>query len=76
MKYSNVRAPKWVAIMKEINGKPEIVGRGINLMVTFEDLTEMPFLAIENDCTEHGRELYQKAINGEFGEIAEEEKEG
>ncbi|QJP11838.1 tail fiber assembly protein [Pseudomonas multiresinivorans] len=43
---------------------------GISLLVTFEGLGEVPFTATPNDGEAHGREIFQKAIAGEFGDIA------
>ena len=73
MKYTSAKNPQWVNLMEDFEGKSKIVGKGINLTVNFEGLGEMPFLAVENDCTEHGRELYKRAKAGEFGEIAQAE---
>jgi hypothetical protein len=43
---------------------------GINLKVKFKEFTEeMPFHATSNDPHDHGKELYERALNGEFGEI-------
>lgn len=44
----------------------------INLNVKFEELAEvLPFTANENDIEPHGRELFERAVEGEFGPIAE-----
>lgn len=45
-------------------------GDGIELVVMFEDLDELPFLALPDDVEEHGRELYARALAGEFGPVA------
>ena len=43
----------------------------INLFVFFEGMSDyMPFTASENDTEPHGRELFNKAVRGDFGEIA------
>jgi hypothetical protein len=43
----------------------------ITLLATFPWLSEeVPFSASPNDSEAHGRELYQRAMNGEFGPIA------
>jgi hypothetical protein len=44
----------------------------IELQVMFEEFGDsiLPFAAMANDTEEHGRELYARAIAGEFGEIA------
>lgn len=42
----------------------------ITLDVRFSHLpSEVPFTACRNDCEEHGRELYSRAMFGEFGPI-------
>lgn len=47
-------------------------GTAINLMVNFSHLPgeTILFTASRDDTAEHGRELYQRALDGEFGEIA------
>jgi hypothetical protein len=56
-----VREPKWNAADRS----------SINCLATFEHLPrEMPFTAAPYDCEPHGREIYQRIIAGEFGEIA------
>jgi hypothetical protein len=44
----------------------------IELQVMFEEFGDsiLPFAAMANDVEEHGRELYARAIAGEFGEIS------
>ena len=43
----------------------------INLIVYFEHLGEaVPFTATAEDREEHGRILFEKAVNGDFGPIA------
>ena len=43
----------------------------INLTVRFEEIDEdLPFTANPNDSEAHGRDIYARAIAGEFGEIA------
>ena len=43
---------------------------GINLIVKFKDFDfEVPYTATDLDIVEHSKELYKKAIHGEFGEI-------
>jgi len=45
-------------------------GGMINLIVKFDEFDEeVPFTANPNDVISHGRELYAKAMNGDFGEI-------
>lgn len=47
----------------------------IDLMVVFAELQdtvgEVPFTARPDDIESHGKELYERAVKGEFGEIAE-----
>lgn len=64
MKYSQVRNCKW--------GNAD--HSSIECEVMFDDITSeewTPFGANPLDHYEHGREIYAKAIAGEFGEIAE-----
>ena len=42
---------------------------GIDLMVTFEGIGEVPFHATPHDSEVHGRELYTRAMLGEFGPV-------
>lgn len=47
----------------------------IDVDVKFAEIVEngepvfIPFTAVENDVELHGRELFTRAINGDFGEI-------
>lgn len=60
LKYAN--NPKWVDQAHTI----------IDLTVRFEEIDEdLPFTATPNDTEEHGRDIYARAIAGEFGVIAE-----
>lgn len=44
----------------------------VNMFVKFNHLPEeVPFSAYEHDTEPHGRELWQRAIQGDFGHIAE-----
>jgi len=44
----------------------------IDLTVRFAEIPEdLPFTASPHDCEAHGRDIYAKAIAGEFGVIAE-----
>lgn len=62
MNYSNPHSPVWGNTSHTT----------INLMVTFEWLgEEVEFTAAPFDVEEHGRELFERAFSGEFGEIAE-----
>ena len=46
-------------------------GNAINLIVKFEEFNnEMPFLATNYDTELHGVDLYNRAVAGEFGEVA------
>jgi hypothetical protein len=54
--------PKWV----------DEAHTSINLTVRFEEIDEdLPFHATPYDVEEHGRDIFTKAIAGEFGVIAE-----
>lgn len=45
----------------------------IDMTVDFEGIGPVPFTATPNDCEEHGRELYARAVAGDFGPIAGEQ---
>lgn len=49
---------------------PEYTPHGIELLVTFEGLGEVPFHATPTDTEPHGRDIFSRALNGEFGAIA------
>ena len=64
MKYSAVRNCKWAHADHS----------SIECEVMFDDITSeewSPFAANPNDPYEHGREIFVKAVAGEFGEVAE-----
>lgn len=64
MNIIEAKNPKYIAADKKI----------IQLEVKFEELQDMgflPFGATEDDVEAHGRELYRRALSGEFGEIEE-----
>ena len=64
MNIIKTKNPKYIAADKKI----------IQLEVKFEELQDMgflPFGATEDDVEAHGRELYRRALSGEFGEIEE-----
>lgn len=64
MKYSAVKNCKWA------NAEHSC----IECEVDFNDITDeewSPFAANPNDHYEHGREIFAKAVAGEFGEVAE-----
>ena len=43
----------------------------VGVFVSFDDLDDVLFVASAGDVAEHGRDLYARAIAGEFGPIAE-----
>lgn len=54
--------PKWV----------DVEHSRIDIIAKFEHLNnEVPFTADPNDCEAHGRDIFARAVAGEFGEIAE-----
>ena len=64
MNIIETKNPKYIAADKKI----------IQLEVKFEEIQDMgflPFGATEDDVEAHGRELYRRALSGEFGEIEE-----
>jgi hypothetical protein len=42
----------------------------INLIVNFDEIGEVPFTATSRDAAGHGREIFEKAVDGEFGQVA------
>ena len=42
----------------------------IDCIVTIDGIGDVPFTASPNDSEAHGREVFQRIINGEFGAIA------
>jgi hypothetical protein len=58
-----VRKPRW----------SDAAHTALNLFVTFEETAdthgEMPFTALANDTEDHGRDLFERAVAGEFGAI-------
>jgi len=61
MKYTNVKNPQWSSSEKV----------AIHCIVDFESLGEVPFGANPNDVEEHGREIYNRCIAGDFGPVAD-----
>ena len=64
MNIIEAKNPKYIAADKKI----------IQLEVKFEEMQDMgflPFGATEDDVEAQGRELYRRALSGEFGEIEE-----
>jgi hypothetical protein len=59
----DARNPRWA----------NLEHNAIDLEVDFTDLPEeyLPYTATPTDVVEHSRELYSRALDGEFGEIAE-----
>jgi hypothetical protein len=43
---------------------------GVELVVMFAGIGEVPFHATPSDSEAHGRQLYTRAMQGEFGEVA------
>lgn len=59
--YSSVKEPRWANREKT----------AIDCLVYFEHLkSEVPFTASATDVVPHGREIFARCIQGEFGEIA------
>jgi hypothetical protein len=62
MKIEHVREIKWSN--KNLDA--------IDCIVKFDKIeTEIPFTAKSNDVEQHGRDLYNKIVSGEYGEIDE-----
>jgi len=44
----------------------------INLVVRFAEISEdLPFTADPNDSADHGRDIFSRAVAGEFGVVAD-----
>jgi hypothetical protein len=64
MKYTYAKNPQWA----------DAENTRIDLTVKFEKhANELPFSADPNDTEAHGREIFAKAVAGEFGPVAEYE---
>jgi hypothetical protein len=62
MKLIYAKNPRWVNKNKTL----------IDLTVRFEEINEdLPFTANPNDVEAHGREIYARALSGEFGTISD-----
>lgn len=62
MNYSSVKNPTY--------SDPE--NKALTALVKFDHLeSEVTFIARGDDVEEHGRELYQRACNGDFGTVAQ-----
>jgi len=60
MKYTTVTNPKYISQC----------GNYIECIVDFQDLGVTKFVAYRDDVEDHGREIYSRIANGEFGNIA------
>ena len=60
MNYSDALSPQWA------NAEHS----AINVQLVTETLAAMPFTATPDDSTDYGPEIYQRAVAGDFGEIA------
>jgi len=59
-KAESIKSPRWARADQS----------AISCIVKFEHLLdEHEFIATPRDCEEHGREIFRRCINGEFGEI-------
>lgn len=61
MKIQTAKNPEWANAAR----------CSINLIIDVPCLGELPFCASASDVEQHGRELFDRAINGEFGAIAD-----
>ena len=61
MKYTSVKNPKWTSKDKT----------SIECIVDFENIGEVPFGASPDDYQEYTKEIYNRCVAGEFGEITE-----
>jgi hypothetical protein len=62
---------KPITIKDPVFAHPTNKEAGINLSVTFAELgaNPVPFAAVPNDIEEHGRDLYMRALAGQFGPV-------
>ena len=60
MKINSAYSPQWA----------DVGNTAINLTVDFDGLCPVPFTANPEDREEAGRELYTRALAGDFGEVA------
>lgn len=60
---NSVKNPRW----------SDPTGYRIDVDVDFDELDEqfVPFTAFQNDCEVHSVEIFNRALSGEFGDIAE-----
>lgn len=63
MKLKSAKNPTWV----------NAEHTRINLKVTFDNIPEHTFTADPKDCEAHGRDIFERAVAGEFGDVAEYE---
>jgi hypothetical protein len=59
MKYTTIKNPKYL----------DASGEYISCLVNFDQLGEVPFVAYKYDNEEHGKEIFNRIVNNEFGEI-------
>lgn len=46
-------------------------GLSINIICDIDGIgNDIPFTAMKNDCEEHGRVLYERALSGDYGSIS------
>jgi len=64
MQCISAKNPKWT----------DVKHTRIDLITTFNNIPdEIPFTADPKDCEAHGRDIFQRAVKGEFGPVAEYE---
>ena len=61
MKYIYAKNPQWA----------DAEHTRIDITVKFDKYDELLFSATPDDCEAHGREIFAKAVAGEFGPVAE-----
>ncbi|MFJ7315059.1 tail fiber assembly protein [Pseudomonas sp. NPDC098747] len=61
MVITKVRNPQWANAEKT----------AINVSMTVEGLGEIPFTASPDDTTDYGPKIFERAVAGEFGEVAD-----
>lgn len=60
MNYTSAHSPRWSNSSQT----------AVNLAVVFSAIGEVPFCASPDDVEAHGREIFNRAVSGDFGVIA------
>lgn len=59
-------------IIENVRNSVAIGPNKINMIVKFDHIDEeVPFTASSDDCMDYGRDLFERAMSGEFGVLGE-----